>query len=36
MSDKTLHSAKTGTQISVFLEDAPGTLAGVKSPGTGK
>jgi hypothetical protein len=24
-----LHSAKTGTQISVFLEDSPGTLAGV-------
>ncbi len=29
MSDKALYSAKTGTQISVFLEDAPGTLAGV-------
>ena len=25
----TLHSAKLGTQISVFLEDTPGTLAGV-------
>jgi hypothetical protein len=29
MSDKILHSAKVGKQLSVFVEDQPGTLAAV-------
>jgi hypothetical protein len=29
VTEKTLHSAKPGRQVSVFLEDEPGTLAAV-------
>jgi len=31
MTDKVLHSAKLGKQLSVFVEDQPGTLAAVTS-----
>ena len=31
MSEKVLHSAKLGKQLSVFVEDQPGTLAAVSN-----
>lgn len=31
MTDKVLHSAKLGKQLSVFVEDQPGTLAAITS-----